>query len=69
VLRWIAGAASIVGLYGRLGYSGPAIVPADLETRIRVVARDELGHSTWFAAGHFAWSMEELAADLDELPL
>jgi hypothetical protein len=69
VLRWVAGAAAVVGLYGRLGYSGPANVPEDLEKRIRVVARDELGHSTWFAPGHFTWSMEEVAADLDELPL
>jgi len=68
VLRWIAGAASIFGLYGRLGYSGPAAIPADLEQRIRVIRRDDFGHSAWFAPAHFGWSMEEIAADLDPLP-
>jgi pimeloyl-ACP methyl ester carboxylesterase len=64
VLRWIAGAS--LGLYGRLGYTGPR--RADPNAPIRIIERETFGHSDWFAPAHFDASMRLIATDLDELP-
>lgn len=64
VLKYIAGAS--LGLYGRLGYTGPR--GADPNAPIRVIDRPGFGHSDWFAPQNFASSMSLVATDLDELP-
>lgn len=64
VLKYIAGAS--LGLYGRLGYTGPCRL--DPEARVHITERGEFGHGDWFAPQNFDWSMRRIAADLDELP-
>lgn len=66
VLKWFAGAS--LGLYGRLGYSGPRNVSPEAQRRIWFTEREGFGHSTWFEAPHFNQTMEQVAMEVDDLP-
>lgn len=67
VLRWIAAAS--LGLYGRLGYTGPRNVAPDLAKRVEIVERNTYDHGEWFTPRNFETSMRLVEWEVDNLPM
>jgi pimeloyl-ACP methyl ester carboxylesterase len=67
VLRWIAGAS--LGLYGRLGYTGPRNVWPHIAHRVEQTPRDTYNHGSWFSPGNFEESMQLAEWEIDNLPM
>lgn len=67
VLRWLAGAS--LGLYGRLGYTGPRNIAQSLIHRVFTTPRDDFGHSDWFSPRNLPLYMRAVDEEVDDLPI
>ena len=66
VLRYLAGAS--LGLYGRLGFSGPKNIDPSARDRVHVLRR-ELTHSEWFAPLQFESAMRFVSGSISRARL